>query len=175
MLKINLIPKKVRIKYELIVQHLITFLFAIFITLFILLYFNSWVTKKNASIDSEISKINSDIQDLEKIVSEFKKTEERKSYLQNQIGVIEKLYESKTGHVRMLSDFADNVPEDLWITSLTEDKNKITITGEALTQFIIADFLDNLKRSKYFSNVKIGSITGAKTKTYVISADASYL
>jgi type IV pilus assembly protein PilN len=174
MLKINLIPRKVRIKYELIIQHLITFLLSIFITLFVLLYFNSWVTKKNASIDSEISKINSDVQDLEKIVSEVKKTEEKKSYLQNQIGVIEKLYESKTGPVKMLSDFADNVPEDLWITSLTEDNNKITLAGEALTQFIIADFLDNLKKSSYLSNVKIGSITGTKTKTFTINADASY-
>lgn len=175
MIKINLLPKKIRIKYEILVQHFVILLLSSLCVFFILLYFNSYVERRSISIDEEIAMIKRTVDDLDKIVSEVKKTEEKKSYLENQLAIIEKLYQSKTGPVRMLADLAENIPEDLWVTSIAESNNKITISGEAMTQFIIADFLDNLKKSSYFKNITIGAISGTTTKTFVINAESSYM
>ena len=54
------------------------------------------------------------------------------------------------GPVRMLDELSKNLPDWVWLASVLEKKDSISINGFALNANKVADFVENLNRSGYF-------------------------
>ena len=101
------------------------------------------------------------IQSWKKEIREF---ERLKKLRQSRIEVIEKLKESQTGPVVLLSQVIQCIPGDssLWLTLLDQKGDRVQIGGYALRGESVPDFMTNLSSSGIFKTVDLETIEDDK-------------
>jgi Tfp pilus assembly protein PilN len=63
-----------------------------------------------------------------------------------------------------MDELTELTPRKLWVGTFKEASKKVTIEGVAETGPVIADFLENLKTSKYFSNAQLNLVQSVETE-----------
>jgi len=96
---------------------------------------------------------------LEQIKQDVDRFENQKNVLQQRIDVIETLQRNRTGAQDLLQMVANTVVrvDSLWLTTITRSGDSLDIQGEAGSINSVANFITELKRSGYFTNVEIKS------------------
>jgi len=94
---------------------------------------------------------------LQQIKTDVDRFESQKAVLQQRIDVIETLQKNRTGAQDLLQMVANTVVrvDALWLTSITRSGDSLDIQGEAGSINSVANFITELKRSGYFTNVEI--------------------
>ncbi|MDB5037986.1 MAG: hypothetical protein JWQ35_1514 [Bacteriovoracaceae bacterium] len=161
MIRINLLPvPKVRKREALILQAVVGLVALILVTIgcyFVTISKQSEVTAKHA----EIARKQRDIDELKAKVGEVEKYKTQAQNLEQQLGVIRSLEKSRNGPVKLMDELTEIVPRKLWITNYKETNKNVSLEGLAESGPVIADFLDALKASKFFSNVQLSAVTAA--------------
>jgi type IV pilus assembly protein PilN len=106
---------------------------------------------------SRIRDLQAEKASLQQIKSEVDRFESQKAVLQQRIDVIETLQKNRTGAQDLLQMVANTVGrvDALWLTSVTRNGDSLAIEGEAGSINAVANFITELKRSGYFTNVEI--------------------
>lgn len=91
--------------------------------------------------------------EIRKKAEEFKR---QKALLEKKITLISDLKKKQTVPVHILDQISKNLPDFLWLDSMSAAANQISITGKATTYTAVSNFYDNLNRSGYFSDVVLG-------------------
>ena len=109
------------------------------------------------------------------IVAEVDEQERISQDLNTKLRVIKRLKANRVGPVHMLDELSQATPEKLQLVSVEENNKKVSITGVAVTNEVISDFLGNLEKSDYFNEVYLNAIDqtesgGVKLKEFSISA-----
>ena len=131
----------------------------------------------SASLDSEIEAQQEEKRDKEKQVAQLKEQvkqvqdfEQRKKLLEDKNRIIDQLEKARAGPVRVLDHVSQSLePLNLWLVRLTVKNNIVELEGKALTNDDVVEFLNNLRRAEYFSNIKLletRSGSEGKTSTY---------
>ncbi len=154
MIKINLLPgkekKKIGVKKEFIV------FFASLAVLLLLLIGVHWKeTREKDEMISQISKMKEEIAYYKKLNAEVTKAKEAQKVLQEKLNVIEKLRKEKSSPVRILDELSIHKPEKLHLESLKKQGSKLDLEGLAMDDETIANFMTNLRNSKFFKSVDL--------------------
>ncbi|HUA02203.1 MAG TPA: PilN domain-containing protein [Candidatus Aquilonibacter sp.] len=106
---------------------------------------------------SRIRDLQAEKGSLQQIKAEVDKFESQKAVLQQRIDVIETLQKNRTGAQDLLQNVANTVGrvDALWLISVTKTGDSLAIEGEAGSINAVANFITELKRSGYFTNVEI--------------------
>ena len=115
------------------------------------------------------------INKTKEVVAEVDEQERLAQDLRTKLGVIMGLKANRMGPVHMLDELSQATPEKLQLRSVEEDNRKVGITGVAVTNEVISQFLSNLEESEYFSEVYLNAIdqtdvSGVKLKEFSITA-----
>jgi type IV pilus assembly protein PilN len=107
--------------------------------------------------NKRIAALQAEKQSLQQIKQDVDRFQSEKNVLQQRIDVIETLQKNRTGAQELLQMVASTVVrvDALWLTSLTDNGNSLSVEGEAGTIDAVANFLTEMKRSGYFSQVEI--------------------
>ncbi len=105
----------------------------------------------------ELSKLRADKAQLEQLKQQIEAFERQKAQLQQRIEVIEALRRQKTGGQELLDIVATTVSRtaELWLTNLERKGNTLLMEGSAGSITAVANYITQLKRSGYFTNVEI--------------------
>ncbi|MBU4585540.1 MAG: PilN domain-containing protein [Proteobacteria bacterium] len=163
MLKINLLPirqlqKHARARNE----------FFGFVTIFIL--FMSILgaiamaqSSKASSIQTETARLTQEKQTYDKILAEIKKLEADKKEVENKISIIKKLKKESSLTVHVLDEVARKLDSSrMWLTSLDQQGNSLTLIGQALDNKTIAEFMNALDASSFISDVNLSDSSLSK-------------
>ena len=71
------------------------------------------------------------------------------------VQLIEQLTKDQDRPLRLLDNFVDMVPKELWITSMEDKGAGLKIQGSAFTTVIVSEFMANLKASGKFKDIEI--------------------
>jgi type IV pilus assembly protein PilN len=155
MIRINLIRGKRKKRRELNVD----FAFLVFpaLVLAATFYFHTTVTGKISRLNADIQKANADIERLKKEIGEVEKFKARKAELQKKVDIISNLQTGRVGPVRYFEAISAAIPEKCWIDQLTVQSEKVTLSGVALNNHTIANFMTALGQSGRFRDVVLGS------------------
>ena len=101
--------------------------------------------------------------------------ETQNAELRTKLGVIDGLRKDKTGPVHLMDEVSSAIPDKASLTVLQEQKGKLTLQGLAAANEVISQFLINLEKSQWLTEVYLISIDqeeidGFNLKTFVISA-----
>lgn len=159
MIRINLLPgpkgKKAKPQYDVRAQALLG-VGAILIVLAGCLWYS-------ASLDSEIEARQEEKRDKEKQVAQLKEQvkqvqdfEQRKKLLEDKNRIIDQLEKARLGPVKILDHVSQSLePLKVWLTRLGVSSDAVELEGKALTNDDVVEFVNNLRRTDYFSSISL--------------------
>jgi type IV pilus assembly protein PilN len=155
MIRINLLPtkkkrKQLGIKQELILTGLLLVLVSILLGLLW-----SWQNHQVERLTLDKNQKQRELEQLKKVVAEVEQFKKDKQQYELKIKIIKELENQQSGPVHVLDELSLNLPEKLWLQSLSVKGNLLTLSGSAFANISIVDFINNLKNSPYFQNVQL--------------------
>ncbi len=179
MLKINLLPirqlkKRAKAKTQLLcVAVLLVCLF----TVLGLIAYNQIQTVN--VLEKSIAELQAEKVKYQPILNKIKKLEKHRKELKRKTGIIERLKKDSSLTVRVLDEMANIVDnERMWLLDLKQHGTSLTLSGIALDNQTVAQFMENLKASPFvtvvnLSNSSLKSVAGRDLKTFKISCTIS--
>jgi type IV pilus assembly protein PilN len=111
-------------------------------------------TEQNAADDQELARL----EQIRKKGDEFKSQVE---VLNAKVSVISQLRKNQAVPVHILDQVSRSLPDFLWLESMHEQGNALSIRGKATNFNAVANFYNNLSASEWFKNVIQGAIQEA--------------
>jgi len=96
------------------------------------------------------------LEDVRKKAEAFKK---QKELLERKITLITELKKKQAVPVHILDQVSRNLPDFMWLDSMSANANTITILGKATTYNSVSNLYDNLRASGQFTDVVLGKTT----------------
>jgi type IV pilus assembly protein PilN len=179
MIRINLLPVKQAAQEERQRQEIIRagLLLILLIALFVLLR-----VKQNHDIgqtEARIAAVEQTLKSLESQVRDVKDLEAKQKALDAKLKVISDLGRKRVGPVGVMNDLGKATPDRVWLTDFSEAGGSATITGHAVDNQIVAEFLRNLSMSRYFTTVDLVETTQEqsgenKLRKFIVKATINY-
>jgi Tfp pilus assembly protein PilN len=105
--------------------------------------------RKHADADRELKRL----EEVRKKADRFKR---QKDLLKRKIDLITELKKQQEVPVHIIDQVSRNLPDFLWLDSMTANKNQISINGKATNYTAVSNFYTNLSSSGYFKDVSLG-------------------
>lgn len=172
MLRINLLPIRQLKKRAKARNQIFSFATLLMFLLLILGAVAFLQSSKIKSIEAQVSQLQNEKQKYAPILKEMKQLESTKAELENKITIIKKLKQDSAITVHILDEVANKVDSKrMWLKSLTQSANTLSLQGVALDNRTIAQFMDALKDSPYvgavnLANASLTKISGRNLKSF---------
>jgi len=138
----------------------------------------------SGTLDDEIQAKELDKQTKEREVASLKEKvkkvddfEAKKKLLMDRNRIIEELEKSRSGPVKTLDNVSRSLePLRLWLVRLNVKGNSVELEGRALTNDDVVEFVNNLRRTDYFTNIRLLETRSAqetKVTTYAFKLSMS--
>lgn len=158
MIKVNLLSqlrgKKVRKKME-VQSQLWLFCGLLVVLILVLGYFWFYLNDRIDSLQRERMTMTQNLGAMKEKVREVESFEKDKKSFGEKIKIIQQLKLNQSGPVLLLDQVSRSLPARVWLIGLTQEGKTVTITGKAITNSELVDFIDNMKRSKFFSDIEL--------------------
>lgn len=156
MIKINLLPFRAARKRENIKRQLIIFVSTIVFCVLVGVYFFLNLSGELKGLKEDEKQLNQELATYRKTLNKIKTLEKQIKEINAKLAVIKKLERGKTGPVFLLDEIAMAVPKDkLWLTSLSEKRGTLSLTGTAMDNETVALFMNNLEASDHIGAVDL--------------------
>lgn len=117
----------------------------------------------SASLDEEIAARQTEKSDKEKQVAQLKEQvkqvsdfEQRKKMLEDKNRIIDQLEKSRMGPVKVMDHVSQSLePLKLWLVRVGVTGQNIDIEGRALSNDDVVEFVNNLRRTDYFTDINL--------------------
>ena len=184
MIKINLLPIKAKNRQYTTVYQLVVGAVVLLMVVFACGVHHFLQKRTENKLIANKGKLTREIQELERLIGEVKQFENKKAELQRKLDVITNLRNNKVGPVHLLEELSVTVPKKLWLENISETTtppsgHAISLTGKAISDEVIAEFMQKLQESEYFSNVNLivaqaaGVVQGVPLQSFQLTATMS--
>jgi type IV pilus assembly protein PilN len=115
---------------------------------------------------------------LDSVLKTLAQLEKTKKNLDRKVKVIGELKSRQTSTVRMMDEVSRALPDWVWLTKMSFSKGVVTLDGRALSNNLIADFINNLDSTGYFVNIRLKSSKRARrrgTEVYDFSISCQFV
>jgi type IV pilus assembly protein PilN len=106
---------------------------------------------RNQYLQGEIVKLDKEIEDI-------KKLKEMTAALLSRKNVVERLQSNRAEAVHLLDELARQLPDGLYLRSLKQQGNRVTITGHTQSQARVSTLMRNLEASPHLENASLVEI-----------------
>ncbi len=158
MIKINLLPYRDIQKKEKIWQQIFIMIGGVLLGLIIVIAVHLQLRSMISNYEKNGEALKSEIKDLEKKIGEMDKIKAQKGEIERKLSVIDKLNTERMKIVILLYNMGSIVPENLWLTSLSDKGNELILDGEALSGNDVSLFMKRLEGINEFSKVNLMSM-----------------
>jgi type IV pilus assembly protein PilN len=180
MLRINLLPVRQLKKRAKARNQLLLFLLVFLVVLALLGVTGGLLAAKITDLNEDIVAKTNEKKSFDKVVQEIAELEKKRLDLNNKIKIINQLKTDSSLTVHTLDDVARIIDNKrMWITSFKQNGGSLALSGYALDNKTIAEFMDNLQLdSAYINNVNLSNtslknVSGNSLKSFSISASVS--
>jgi len=177
MLRINLLPIR-QLKKRAKARNQLLLFFLIFLVVLALL------GATGVLLASKITELNEDIvaktnekKSFDQVVKDIAELEQKRLDLNNKIKIINQLKTDSSLTVHILDEVANIIDNKrMWITSFKHNGPSLALSGYALDNKTIAEFMENLTNNSAYvhgvnlSNTSLKNISGNSLKSFSISA-----
>lgn len=174
MIKINLLPARASKKKETAIQQLVI---AGIVVVMIAVIVTSLYMVKRVQISAakdDITAANNKINELKTKIGKLEELKTLKEQVKKKLDVLSQLRKNKTGPAQRLASLSDLTPDQLWLTNYAESAEDVKISGIAVTEELIAQFMRALEASNDFMSVTLlvseqTEVAGTKLKKFDIT------
>ena len=179
MIRINLLPVKQAAQAERQRQEITRAGLALALLVVLGVAIRVQLGRQIAVTESRIGQIEEALKALDSQVRDVNDLDAKKKALDSKLKVISDLGRKRVGPVGVMNDLAKATPDRVWLTDFSEAGGGATITGQAVDNQIVAEFLRNLSGSPYFTNVDLVETTQdqvgeIKLRKFIVKAQINY-
>lgn len=174
MIRINLLPYRASKKKETANQQIIIMVATILIVLAAVGVIYYVTLGKISTTKQEIGRSEGELANLKKKIGEIDNLKKLQADVQKKLDILNQLRKEKTGPTNRLARMSDIVPDKLWLTKYQESGLKVSVSGLAYNEELIAEFMRRIESSQEFGNVELQvseqqEISGVKLKKFDLS------
>jgi Tfp pilus assembly protein PilN len=109
-----------------------------------------------AQLKDDIEVANAELERLSEVRRKRDEYTRQKELLERKIELITNLKKQQAATVHILDQISKNLPDFLWLESMTSTANAISVSGKATTYNAVSNFYGNLNDSGHFLDVTLG-------------------
>ncbi|MCI5210156.1 MAG: hypothetical protein D3910_15480 [Candidatus Electrothrix sp. ATG2] len=163
MIRINLLPVRQMKQKTQAMRQLVAGAFLLAVTVVVLLLASVFLLTKVSGLEGDIQVLTAKKKELQKTLDLITKLEKKKELVEKQISIVHDLQKKSQLTVRVLDEVARITPhERMWLLSLSQNVSSLQLDGMALDNRTIANYLDGLNESPFFTNVTLKKSTLSK-------------
>ncbi len=167
MIRINLLPSKKKKAFALPpafiygTAALVVIIIAVIAGTF---YLNKQVSLKQVELTTKEQKLKK----LQAALEEVKNYEKDNKDYRDKTSIIEALKKNQVVPLRLLDEVSEMLPKGVWLTSLSDKGGVVSIEGFAFTNTDLVTYVQNLKGSKYFTDVMLVESRQTEVESFTI-------
>jgi type IV pilus assembly protein PilN len=158
-IRINLLPVKELREEEIRRRELTIGGFSLAITVALILSVYGYQWRQASGLETELDELRKELQLLNVKAKEVGELQKKVKEFEGKNKVIEDINKKKSGPVRVMESLSMATPGALWLTEFKESSGNLTITGLAMDNQTIAEFLKALASHPYFTNTELVETT----------------
>ena len=175
MLKINLLPVRQLKKRAKARKQLFGMFLLLLLVLGILGITGALQAKKIANFEADIASLQKQKDSFTPTLKKIEKLKKEREELVRRTDIINKLKTDSSLTVRVIDEVANRVDNQrMWLESLQQQTSSLRLSGVALDNQTIAQFMDNLKESPFVQDVTLASsslkiVSGRNLKSFELN------
>lgn len=180
MLRINLLPIRQLRKRAKARNQLLVFFLIFLVVLALLGGTGVLLASKVTELNKDIARKTEEKRSFDEVVKQIAELEQKRLDLNKKIRIINQLKTDSSLTVHVLDELAKIIDHKrMWITSFKQNGGSLALSGYALDNKTIAEFMENMKNnSDYVSgvslrNTALKNISGNNLKSFSISASVA--
>jgi type IV pilus assembly protein PilN len=179
MIRINLLPVK-ELKAEVVRRReLMIGGVSLALTGVLILGVYAYQWRQASSVEKELDELRNELQVLNVKAKDVAELQRKIKEFEGKNKVIDDINKKKSGPVRVMESLAVATPSALWLTEFKEIGGNLTITGVAVDNQTIAEFLKALATHAYFNNTELVETTqnqqaGLPPRRFLIKSRLTY-
>lgn len=112
--------------------------------------------KKLGELEGKIADAKEESARLAPQLAKIRKLTKEREEVNRRLGIIASLDRDRYLRVQMMNELSINLPSNCWLTSVTEQGGaNLTMKGVTFSNYIIADLMNNLEKSKRFGDTAL--------------------
>ena len=180
MLRINLLPIRQLQKIAKARNQLLVFFLIFCVVIALLGATGVLLAAKITELNQDIVAKTNEKKSFDKVVQQIADLEKRRLDLNNKIKILNQLKTDSSLTVHVLDDVSKIIDNKrMWITSFKQNGGSLSLSGYALDNKTIAEFMENLTLDSTYvngvnlSNTSLKNVSGKGLKSFSISAGVS--
>ncbi len=180
MLKINLLPIRQLKKRAKAKKQLFSILFLFLLVLALLALVGFLQAQNIDTLEKRLASLNKEKQSYSATLKRIDELKKARAELERRSDVIDKLKSDSSLTVRVIDEVAKNVDQKrIWLQSLNQQGSSLRLTGIALDNQTVAQFMDKLKASPFVNNVSLTNsslkvVSGRNLKAFSINCSVAH-
>ncbi len=159
MIRINLLPYRAARKKENIRYQVNVFVMSVVFVCLLIFWGNSYLNGQIDDLNEEITSTREQVAKYKKINQEIAEIKKNLAVLEKKIQVIESLESDRKAPVQDLDAIYHIVVDKrMWYTKIEESSNGFKISGIAVDNQTVADYMTRIEKSERFQSVRLASI-----------------
>ena len=179
MLKINLLPIRQLKKRAQATRQLLGMVLLLVVTLGLLSSVGFLQIQKIKGLESDIARLNQEKESYAPTLRKIEELKKDREELARKTEIINTLKTDSSLTVRVLDEVANKIDNQrMWLESLHQDKAILKLTGIALDDQTVAQFMVNLKESPFVQDVALAAssqkaVSGRNLKSFELNCTVS--
>ncbi|MDG2050303.1 MAG: PilN domain-containing protein, partial [Myxococcota bacterium] len=132
MIEINLLPHREAQRVADVRESISLMVLGLVVIAGLIVFLDAQIADQLQDAQASVQQLKSDIQRYEPQKLQVSEFRNKKSELQDKLGVIEGLDRARRGPVRLFEELASETPDRLWLTQLGTDSGALRLQGSSL-------------------------------------------
>jgi type IV pilus assembly protein PilN len=112
--------------------------------------------------------------ELQPYIQKVQELETKRDQLRHKISVINNLKQNQRGPVRIMDEVSRALPDLVWLTKMTMKGNSLTISGVAMDETAVANYISNLDSSPFFQEPTLKRMARGKEDSFSFILECSF-
>lgn len=104
--------------------------------------------------------------ELKPFIEKVEELEAKREQLLHQITVINELKNNQRGPVRIMDEVSRSLPELVWLTNMRLQDKTLTLTGMAMDENAVANYISNITSSPFFEEPVLKRMARSRDDTF---------
>jgi len=155
MIRINLLPYRPERRKQQILQHLGWLFGSIALVAALLVFVNMYGNGQLEGLQTEFGQLQAQNNVLKKKIGKIRNLDRLRVDVERKLALVDKLQQGRFESLNTMAELSKVIPENVWVTSISDSAGKLKITGLGESNKAVANFMRSLDQSPLFEDISL--------------------
>ncbi|MBL4759775.1 MAG: PilN domain-containing protein [Mariprofundaceae bacterium] len=155
MIRINLLPYRPERRKNQILQHLGWLFGSIALAAALLMGANMYGNGQLEDLQVEFGQLQAQNNILKKKIGKIRNLDRLRVDVERKLALVDKLQQGRFESLNTFAELSKVIPENVWLTSITDNAGKLKVTGLGESNKAVANFMRSLDQSPLFGDISL--------------------